>query len=85
MGLESTNARMNHLGRYELFNGSVIDADELVAAYDAVTADQICTLANEVFRFDQASICTVGKPGQRPTTAACSREQKNLDFQIKNS
>ena len=63
MGLESTNARMNHLGRYELFNGSVIDADELVAAYDAVTADQICTLANEVFRFDQASICAVGETG----------------------
>ena len=65
MGLESTNARMNHLGRYELFNGSVIDADELVAAYDAVTADQICTLANEVFRFDQASICAVGNTGDK--------------------
>lgn len=60
MGLESTNARMHHLGRYELFTDHVISSDELVAAYDAVTADQVRALANEVFRFDQASICAVG-------------------------
>lgn len=60
MGLESTNARMHHLGRYELFTDHVVSSDELVAAYDAVTADQVRALANEVFRFDQASICAVG-------------------------
>lgn len=63
MGLESTNARMHHLGRYELFTDHVISSDELVAAYDAVTADQVRALANEVFRFDQASICAVGNTG----------------------
>ena len=63
MGLESTNARMHHLGRYELFADHVISSDELVAAYDAVTADQVRALANEMFRFDQASICAVGNTG----------------------
>lgn len=63
MGLESTNARMHHLGRYELFTDHIISSDELVAAYDAVTADQVRALANEVFRFDQASICAVGNTG----------------------
>lgn len=63
MGLESTNARMHHLGRYELFTDNIISSDELVAAYDAVTADQVRDLANQVFRFDQASICAVGNTG----------------------
>ena len=63
MGLESTNARMHHLGRYELFTDHVVSSDELVAAYDAVTADQVRALANGVFRFDQASICAVGNTG----------------------
>ena len=63
IGLESTNARMHHLGRYELFTDHVISSDELVAAYDAVTADQVRALANEMFRFDQASICAVGNTG----------------------
>lgn len=63
MGLESTNARMHHLGRYELFTDHVVSSDELVAAYDAVTADQVRALANEVFCFDQASICAVGNTG----------------------
>ena len=63
MGLDSTNARMHHLGRYELFTDHIISSDELVAAYDAVTADQVRALANEVFRFDQASICAVGNTG----------------------
>lgn len=63
MGLESTNARMHHLGRYELFTDSIISADELVTAYDAVTDDQVRALANQIFRFDQASVCAVGHVG----------------------
>ena len=63
MGLEGTHARMPHLGRYVLFTDHVVSSDELVAAYDAVTADQVRALANEVFRFDQASICAVGNTG----------------------
>ncbi len=60
MGLESTNARMHHLGRYELFMDRVVSPDELVEAYDAVTTEQIKTLANSIFRFENASISAVG-------------------------
>lgn len=60
MGLESTNARMHHLGRYELFTDRVVSPDELVAAYDAVTVKQVKTLANTIFQFETASICAVG-------------------------
>lgn len=64
MGLESTNARMNHLGRYELFTDRVMSPDELVAAYDAVTVEQVKALANTIFRFEDASICAVGNTGE---------------------
>lgn len=60
MGLESTNARMNHLGRYELFTNRVMSPDELVAAFDAVTVEQVKDLANTIFCFKNASICVVG-------------------------
>lgn len=60
MGLESTSARMHHLGRYELFHDCVVSADELVAAYDAVTAEQVRDLARTVFRLDEISMCAVG-------------------------
>lgn len=63
MGLESTNARMHHLGRYELFIDRVMSPDELVAAYDAVTVEQVKTLANMIFSSKNASICAVGNTG----------------------
>lgn len=63
MGLESTSARMNHLGRNELFMNRVAEADELVTAYDAVTGEQVRALANRILDFNQASICAVGHTG----------------------
>ncbi|MDR3767494.1 MAG: pitrilysin family protein [Butyricicoccus sp.] len=61
MGLENTSARMHQLGRGELYFGRAIGADELIASYDAVTADQVTTLARQLFDFSQASICAVGQ------------------------
>ena len=63
MGLESTAARMNHLGKHEIALGRIPDPDELVAYYDSVTAGQIQSLAREVFDYSRASICAVGKTG----------------------
>lgn len=63
MGLESTAARMNHLGKHEIALGRIPDPDELVACYDSVTAEQIQSLACEVFDYSRASICAVGKTG----------------------
>ncbi len=61
MGLENTSARMHQLGRGELYFGRAIEADELIAQYDAVTAEQVKALAGRLFDFSQASICAVGQ------------------------
>lgn len=63
MGLENTSARMHQLGRGELYFGRAIGPDELIASYDAVTADQVTALARRLFDFEQASICAVGQTG----------------------
>lgn len=61
MGLESTTARMNHMARSALRQEPVRGEEEIIAAYDAVTADQIRELAQETFRWDQCSFSAVGK------------------------
>ena len=37
------------------------DEKEIIAAYDAVTADQIRQLAQEIFQMDRASLSAVGR------------------------
>ena len=61
MGLESTQARMSHLGRSELMMGEVLVPDQIIAAYDAVTAEDVRALAEEIFDFSRASLSAVGR------------------------
>ena len=61
MGLESTQARMAHLGRSELMMGEVLTPDQIIAAYDAVTAEDVRGLAEEIFDFSRASLSAVGR------------------------
>ena len=61
MGLESTQARMAHLGRSELTTGEVLTPDQIIAAYDAVTAENVRGLAEEMFDFSRASLSAVGR------------------------
>lgn len=61
MGLESTQSRMSHMGLSMLLRGRVSDADEITAAYDAITVEQVRTLAQEIFDFSRASLAVVGK------------------------
>ncbi|MCD8355049.1 MAG: insulinase family protein [Clostridia bacterium] len=63
LGMESTSSRMNQLGRSEMFFGKTLELEEVMALYDAVTADDIANLARRIFDFDQASICAVGQVG----------------------
>lgn len=63
LSMESTSARMNQLGRGEMFFDRAPELAEVVAMYDAVTADDIARLARRIFEFEQASICAVGKVG----------------------
>jgi predicted Zn-dependent peptidase len=61
MGLESTQSRMSHLGRSALLTGRVLSPDEIIAAYDAVTREDLLTLARTVFDPAQAALSAVGR------------------------
>ena len=61
MGLESTQSRMSHLGRSALLSGRVMSSDEIIAAYDAVTREDVLSLARSVFDPRQASLSAVGR------------------------
>lgn len=61
MGLESTQARMSHLGRSTLQTGKVLSADEIIAAYDAVTCEKVRALAEGIFDLKHASLSAVGR------------------------
>jgi len=61
MGLESTQARMSHMGRSVLQTGAVLSADEIIAAYDAVTREGVRTLAQRIFDLKNASLSAVGR------------------------
>ena len=63
MGMESTSTRMHQLGKGELLRGRAVQADELIAQYDAVTAEQVTALARRLLDFEQSSICAVGQTG----------------------
>lgn len=62
MGLESTDTRMMSLGRSELLRGEVPSTEQVLAAYDKVTAEDLLALANRVFDFSQISFAVVGQP-----------------------
>ena len=61
MGLESTQSRMSHLGRSTLLTDRVLSPDEIIASYDAVTREDILTLARTMFDPKQASLSAVGR------------------------
>ena len=63
MGLESTQAHMSSLGRGELLQGEVLGEEEIIAAYDAITREDVQALAGELFRFENASLSAVGRVG----------------------
>lgn len=60
LGLESTNARMNRLGRNELYFRRQIPVDEILARIDAVAIEDIMTMANQYFRKDRMALTIIG-------------------------
>lgn len=63
MGLESTQAHMSNLGRSALLIGTVLEPDDIIAAYDAVTREDVLALAGTLFDFSRASLSAVGRVG----------------------
>ena len=52
---------MSHLGTSALLYGRVREADEILAAYDQVTREQLRSLAERIFPFVGASLSAVGR------------------------
>ncbi|MDS1029067.1 pitrilysin family protein [Bacillota bacterium LX-D] len=60
LGVENVSNRMSRLGRTELCYQRVISAEEVIERTNAVTVEQIITLANELFKADRFSLTTIG-------------------------
>lgn len=63
MALESTSARMNHMGKGLLLQHGVASPDEVAARYLAVTRDEVVDLARQVLNPAQLSLSAVTKKG----------------------
>ena len=60
LSMESTLTRMNRLGSSVLMDVPLLTVDEVLAAYDAVTADDVLELAKELWRPERMSAAGVG-------------------------
>jgi predicted Zn-dependent peptidase len=60
LSLESSTARMSNLARQEMYFESYYDLDELIAKIEAVTADDLATLANEFFKTESVAVTALG-------------------------
>lgn len=74
LSLESTGSRMSMLARSEVYYRRQITLDELIARIDAVTADQVMQMANEVFHPGQLSMAAIGPFRGDGTLAASMRD-----------
>ena len=61
LGQESVQTRMSQLGASRLLYGRVRTVEEALAGYEAVTREQLYALAQEIFRFENASLSAVGR------------------------
>jgi len=61
LGLESTQARMHRLGSSVLMGVPVLTPDEIMARIDAVTADDVESLARELLDPERLSAAAVGE------------------------
>lgn len=60
LSLESTSSRMSNLARQEIYFGKFYSLDEILASIEAVTREDVQTLAKEFFRPEQISATVLG-------------------------
>jgi predicted Zn-dependent peptidase len=62
MALESTSNRMSRLAKSMIYHGRIVPVDEIIAAVDAVTAEDVQSLAQELFRTELCTTVVLGPP-----------------------
>jgi predicted Zn-dependent peptidase len=72
LGMESSSARMNRLGGSILFDLPVLEPDELMARFDAVTLDDLRGLVAELWPAERLSAAGIG-PDEAAFRAAVAR------------
>lgn len=60
LSLESTSARMGNLARQEMYFGRFISLDEIAAGVDAVTVDDVQTVARDLLSTDRIALTILG-------------------------
>ena len=60
LSLESTDSRMSRLAKNEIFFHRFISTDEIIEGIEKVSAEEICSLAQEIFRPDSLSLTVLG-------------------------
>ncbi len=72
LGLEDTGSRMSRLGKGELLYGEMLSVDELLSRIDAVTVDDVRTVAAELLRRPM-SLAVIGPFNDHDFSAAVAR------------
>jgi predicted Zn-dependent peptidase len=68
LSLESSTARMSNLARQEMYFDRFYDLDELIEKIEAVSADDLSSLANEFFKTESVAVTALGNlPGLKIT------------------
>jgi len=70
LNLESTSSRMTHLARQHMAFGKYYTLDELLAAIEAVSADDVRRVAEDVFTKADMAASIVGPGKASPLEAA---------------
>ena len=60
LSLESTSSRMSNLARQELYFGRFSSLDEILASIDAVTREELQSLANQFFQPERIAVTVLG-------------------------
>ena len=72
LSLENTGSRMSHLARQEIYFGRHFTLDEIMAGIEAVKADDVQRIADEIFagELSMSVLGNLGKYRPRPQPAA---------------
>ena len=60
LGLESTSSRMSHLARQEMYRDRTTSLDEMLAAIERVTAEDVLRLADRFFVNGSLAVTVLG-------------------------
>lgn len=60
LGLESTSSRMSHLARQEMYRDQTLSLDDMLAAIEKVTAEDVLKLADRFFGGDSLAVTVLG-------------------------